>query len=389
MEADVPCHEQSSTETENADAEPQHEEHKVSLLTEGLDHLLPLNLVRSPNAPTDFPARGEGPLPPDLPGNFVADRLQHVNAHTRDVNLRFDETTHTYFWKTRRVRESVTQVIHGYAAGFDADKTLQNMMEGAHWPRAGYLSITPPPDVRDKIGQLARGPRILAMLEQSDQDDGELDRELQEALQQAGPPHAAALRALAMPSDDVKRKWEAARDKAAKEGTWMHAQFECLLNGGTVKAMTPEISLLFKFLDSVRHATAYRTEWKIYADDIDVAGSIDLVLQQADGSLALVDWKRSSRIASRGEHFNRYMKPPLQHLGDSSLTHYHLQINMYRWILQRHYRKIVTEMYIVGTHPDNGQEPWVQQVELLDKEIADLVKDRSRVHDNVRDEHTD
>ena len=45
--------------------------------------------------------------------------------------------------------------------------------------------------------------------------------------------------------------------------------------------MTPEIALLFRFLGKLHEVTAYRTEWKIYAADIDVAGSIDFVIQQA------------------------------------------------------------------------------------------------------------
>eukprot|EP00439_Symbiodinium_sp_Y106_P026848 s971_g3.t1 len=33
--------------------------------------------------------------------------------------------------------------------------------------------------------------------------------------------------------------------------------------------MTPEIALLFRFLGKLHEVTAYRTEWKIYAEDID------------------------------------------------------------------------------------------------------------------------
>ncbi|CAE7447342.1 ASB8 [Symbiodinium sp. CCMP2592] len=374
----VPRGDSSQADKEEPFAELNDEEHEVSLFTEGLDYLLPLNLARSPQAPTNVPVRPHGPLPTNLPENLVSDRLQHIHPHERDVHLRFDNATHTYFWQNKRVMISVTQMIHKYADKFDPDQTLKNMSEGRHWPRAGYLKPDISPDMEHKINQLRAGPRILAMLQQKKANDEEMNQHLRMALQQANPTEAATLRGLAMSSSDVKRKWETARDEASHEETWMHAQFECLLNGGTVPAMTPEISLLCKFLERLHHATIYRTEWKMYADDIDVAGSIDCVLQRANGSLELVDWKRSSKIASRGEHFGRFMKPPLDHLADSTLSHYHLQLNVYRWILQNHYRQIVTEMYIVGTHPDNGHEPWIQQVDILDDETARLVADAAR-----------
>ena len=378
MDTDIPHRQHRAGRSKDDPAELDDEERKISLATEGLDYMLPLGLARSPQAPTNFPARGPEPLPATLPENLVNDRLQHVHTHDRDAHLRFDDTTHTYYWKERRARESVTQMIHRYATEFNPDQTLKAMSESGQWPRAGYLRSSLPPEVKQRISRLPTGPGILTMLQQENTDNEELNRQLRMALKKASPTEVDALQGLAMSSREVKRKWEDARDEAAREGTWMHAQFECLLNGGSVQTMTPEIRLLLRFLERLHHATAYRTEWKVYAEDIDVAGSIDFVLRQADGSLALVDWKRSSRIASRGEHFNRFMKPPLQHLGDSSLTHYDLQLNVYRWILQKHYHQVVTEMYIVGTHPDNGTEPWIQRVQTLDGETAKLIDDVAR-----------
>ena len=72
----------------------------------------------------------------------------------------------------------------------------------------------------------------------------------------------------------------------------MHAQFECLLNGGSLQVETPEVALLAKFSESQRNALAFRTEWKVYADEEDVAGSVDYVAMQADGAKVIVDWKR-------------------------------------------------------------------------------------------------
>ena len=53
---------------------------------------------------------------------------------------------------------------------------------------------------------------------------------------------------------------------------------------------------------------------------------------------------------------------------------YRMQLNVYRWILQQHYDQVVVAMYIVGTHPDNGSEPWVDEVPMLDDETKSLMQ---------------
>ena len=349
------------------------EELRTSLYREGLDHLLPLDLNRSPRLPTNFPARGQEPLPDGLPENLVNDRLQDVHAHPEDRHLQFDQATHSYFRKGVRVKESVTQLIHRFADSFDPDQTIKAMWEGNYWPRPGYLQKTIPMELVAKIRELPGGIQIARLLQQDERDDKELCRHVRWALQTATLADAAVLQEIALSAEEIKRKWTVNRDQAAREGTWMHAQFECLLNGGSVPELTPEIRLLLKFLNGLNNATVYRTEWKICADTVDVAGSIDLVLRQHDDSLIVVDWKRSSRMAARKEHFNRFMKPPLADMEDSAISHYRLQLNVYRWILQKSYHKVVADMYIVGTHPDNGDQPWIDHVPVLDDETDRLM----------------
>ena len=92
---------------------------------------------------------------------------------------------------------------------------------------------------------------------------------------------------------EIRKKWQEARLRRSREGTWMHAQFECLLNGGSLHVNTLEVALLAKFFESQRDMVVFRTEWKVYADKEDVAGSIDYVAIQADGTKVIVDWKRS------------------------------------------------------------------------------------------------
>ena len=94
----------------------------------------------------------------------------------------------------------------------------------------------------------------------------------------------------------------------------------------------------------------YRTEWRIFDDLIYVAGTADIIFKKHDGSYAIYDWKRSERINRVG--FNGKMgKGVCSNLDDCNYTHYCLQLNIYKKILEDHYAKPVSEMYFVQLHP--------------------------------------
>ena len=152
----------------------------------------------------------------------------------------------------------------------------------------------------------------------------------------------------------------------------MHAQFEHLLNGGSLPSRTEEVALLAQFLRSQPGMTAYRTEWRIYAEEEDVAGSIDYVAERPDGSKVIVDWKRTKRTRLNNEAFGKFMRRPLCSVPDCTLWHYRLQLNAYRFILEKYYGQIVSSMYIVGTNPDNGDQPYVDEVPRMETETQAL-----------------
>eukprot|EP00434_Breviolum_minutum_P014051 symbB.v1.2.012392.t1/scaffold857.1/size218589/7 len=97
----------------------------------------------------------------------------------------------------------------------------------------------------------------------------------------------------------------------ASRGTWMHASFECLLNGGFIATNDDELKLL--------GAKVFRTEWTVYATEEDLAGSIDLAMQLPDQSLILVDWKRTQQLSQRSCGFGRRMAGCLATLPDATL----------------------------------------------------------------------
>ena len=101
----------------------------------------------------------------------------------------------------------------------------------------------------------------------------------------------------------------------------------------------------------------YRTEWRIFDEDIDLAGSIDLLCVDegdADKStttkskkppasprFVMVDYKRTKALETKGRGKG---VGPCAALSDTNTNHYYVQQNLYRHILERKYGIIVDEM---------------------------------------------
>ena len=349
----------------------------VNLKMLGVDFVLPKQIAYQEHL-SSFPERPLE-LPATIPDDFVKDTLAELNAHPRDRNISFQADDHIYFWKGQRVSKSVTQFIHKFAAPFCEEQVISSMRESCNWPRPGYLKTTLSESQKNKLRKIPGSEELLAELQRLERDELKVCRlAFKLRANHANNPEkdidiANALTELGLSQEEIMRKWEKARQDGAKEGTWMHAQFQCLLNGGTVPAKTTEVFLLSQFLRSQANTKAFRTEWQVYADSEDLAGSIDYVAKRPDNSVAIVDWKRTSPYRLQRQTSNKFMRTPLSHVPDCTLWHYRLQLNVYKFILEKYYGETVSAMYIVGTNPEYGDQPFIDNVPLMDLETKTLL----------------
>jgi hypothetical protein len=131
--------------------------------------------------------------------------------------------------------------------------------------------------------------------------------------------------------------------------------------------------------------SAYRTEWEIFGEEENLAGSIDFVAKnEEDGSLVLMDWKRSKQLREKfSDAYHKKMNYPLDHMDDCSGQHYRLQLNCYRFLLEKYYGVTISRMLVVCTHPDNGDEAFVHEVPVMKAETEYLMwwqRDRASAH---------
>lgn len=231
----------------------------------------------------------------------------NINKHPRDERISFEPISHTYQIIPERTQEdndqtrvetyiSATTIIHKYFPEFDTDTVIKKMMKSSNWKKSPYYGMT---------------------------------------------------------IDEIKNKWEENRVSAAAKGTQVHDWIENFYVGGYVSpCKEADESKSFKnFMDFHNEYgwKVYRTEWRVFTEIYKVAGSIDIVFEGSEkGKVKVYDWKNSKEIKMD----NRYEKglEPLQHLSNCNYYHYSLQLNLYKWILERHYDVKVEEMGLIIVH---------------------------------------
>jgi ATP-dependent exoDNAse (exonuclease V) beta subunit len=268
--------------------------------------------------------------------------LSHRNNHPRDDDIQFFEEGHKYVILTdpNTKYTSVTTWNHSHFPHFDADGVITNMMKGKNW----------------KEGHKYWG----------------------------------------MTAEEIKAQWNANGASVSGLGTDMHFEIECFMNDKNLQCEYTHKDLydmyttqskhdnenlewkyFIEFVKDTPELKPYRTEWTVYHEDLKLAGSIDMVYENPDGTLAIYDWKRSKDITTVNT-FNKYaLTESICHMPDSNFWHYALQLNTYKAILEQKYEKKITDLYLVRLHPNNEEKTYeLIKLPILSKEISDLFSER-------------
>jgi ATP-dependent exoDNAse (exonuclease V) beta subunit len=250
----------------------------------------------------------------------------------RDQRISFLEEPHLYLIDEKLVPGllSVTTFVHTFFEHFDADLVIEKMMNSKGWVNSKYYGKT---------------------------------------------------------ADEIKAEWDKIRDEAADAGTKMHLAIEQYYNSQIDPTIpleqepkvidTVEYRHFEKFKKDHEHLVPFKTEWRIFDEDLKLAGSIDMIFKDPnnEGCIYIYDWKRSKEIKFQ----NWFQKglAPLEHLDDCNYNHYTLQLNVYRYIIEKNYGLKATELAIVVFHPNNDSYRKIP-IKFKDLEIEQVMNHRTR-----------
>ena len=304
------------------------------------------------------------------------DFLKQRNSHERDGRLKFDEPSHTYYVDGIPLDLSVTGFLTAFQEPFDADNVISKMEQQQTWPRQEYLTFK---HLR-KVEEFARGSPFLWPLLSLLQGHPIDKKSVAELLQQAPRDEAwnGARYLLTMTHAEIKAYWKRNGEVASRLGTWAHLQCECVLNAGQVPSLSPEMLCLSRFLQTSERLMAHRTEWSIWAADERLAGTIDFCATDPTGCLVLIDWKRSKNLKSKYFTSFKNMKGDLSHIPDAVGWKYRLQLNLYKYIVEKYYGFSVSRMLVVDIHPDAQQVPFVDEVPNMQADVKSILDVRAQ-----------
>ena len=268
--------------------------------------------------------------------------LSNNNPHERDKGINFYERWHKYEVIKEKYQKytSVTTWVHSYFPKFDADAIIKSMMNGKGWKEGHkYWGLSP---------------------------------------------------------DEIKASWNTTRDSSAGAGTNLHENIEKFMNNNNLKRGYTQKDLydaydktnenenenvewdyFIKFIQDHLHLKPYRTEWIIYHEDVKIAGSVDMVYENPDGTLEIYDWKRCKEITTINNWNQTATNALISHMPASNFWQYALQLNTYKKIIEDKYGKKVTKLCLVRLHPDNPDETYeLINVPDLSEDISNLFEER-------------
>lgn len=259
-----------------------------------------------------------------------AQPLARTAPHPRDTHIEFFDVGHIYDVKGNRDFMSCTTFVHSFFDEFDADSIIVKMMARAEkWKVSKYYGMTP---------------------------------------------------------EEIKDSWTYKGNHASHHGTLLHGCIEYFYND-CLQDFPYDVPELFHTQFKDFHSTVvlgkgyipYRTEWTVYDEEHELAGSIDMLFQPDKNdpdTLVIYDWKRSAKLSQKTNRFQS-MRVPLEHLPDTSYWHYCMQLNIYRHILETQYGKTIAGMYLVGMHPemDGFQQEKVPLLQTETEEVFALRKE--------------
>ena len=112
----------------------------------------------------------------------------------------------------------------------------------------------------------------------------------------------------------------------------------------------------------------------IYHEELRLAGSIDMIFENEDGSLQIYDWKRCKEIKTTDNWGKKSNHQHLKHITDTNFWHYSLQ-QIYKAILEKNYDSKISGLYIVCLHPNNTNYNKFE-IPNLQKEVKLLFEER-------------
>ena len=162
-----------------------------------------------------------------------------------------------------------------------------------------------------------------------------------------------------MTREEIKHLWKVKAREASEAGTKIHKQIEefylneneFLYNKDLYDTHCYDYTEergedWLNFLNFVKEnpmIQPYRVEWRLYDEELKIAGTLDMLGKNNDGTYTIYDWKRAQKIC---------LPRVKDKVINTNFWIYTLQQSFYALLLERNYGLTVKDLYLVKIHPN-------------------------------------
>lgn len=226
-------------------------------------------------------------------------KLEEAHPLERDARIKFVEETHEYFIDQAKTNGSVTGFVHAFFPHFDQEAVSKSLASRKLKKTSEYYGKT---------------------------------------------------------QQEILDMWE----EKAESGSQMHLNIELYWNEEPHETKSKEFRMFTNFVRNVMDKLGlkpFRTELVIFGEDENIAGSVDFIaIDPKTGELVIFDWKRCGKIEYRDD-YGKKGYGPCKDLDSCNTLQYNLQLNTYKWIVEKYYGHKVRDVALVFLHPK--QEDYV------------------------------
>lgn len=177
-----------------------------------------------------------------------------------------------------------------------------------------------------------------------------------------------------MKVNEIIEYWKEKGRIASSKGTLLHLQIEKYFLEQEYEK-TEEFHHFESFIEDHLDIKPYRSEWRIFDSEYNVAGTIDLIVEDED-EFSIYDWKRSKNIINVDGEINTNSWNQgigiLNHFDDTRFNRYCLQQSIYKYILENNYGLSIRNMYLIVLYPDY-QEYYKVEVPYFEDEVKSIL----------------
>ena len=194
--------------------------------------------------------------------------------------------------------------------------------------------------------------------------------------------------------EEILAEWKYKADFACMKGTTCHEYAQHLWSGNEWQFKDFDGSRNYEIaVDLIQNqANNFKDDYEerlehlidelpIGSEEYDIASCVDhLFYNKLTGGLVLVDYKTNSILkgyndAVSNRKYTKKMKVPLHKIDDDALHHYHIQLSIYKFLIEKYTGLKVEEMFIVYMS-ENIENYEIIEIPYLKEEVIKILENR-------------